>query len=665
MVGSRLDEKIKIWLFIFLVVLAGLSSLALLFPLDHSRDPYTVSFLLILAAVTGVRPIRIPAIRTEVSASDPFVFTAIAYVGGLPAVGASVLAVLGAAVIRRPAPRPEKLLFNLGAVLLATSSAAATFLNTGGVVGGKSLQQVGPLVCAATVYFVVNTLLVAMVIKVDSGEPFFKTWMRSGLWTSLSTYTGLTLAVGLLLLLEWVGPVGLALGIPPCWLLVTFYRTHKERLESQQQKIVQVEHDKIGLEKEVQERTQALQDALNSLGDVNQRLKNTNVRLEKAGRAKSEFLANMSHELRTPLNAIIGFSDLLKEGEPGPVNEEQLDFLNDINVSGIHLLQMINDILDLSKIEAGKLEVRRTEFELDEALQASSSMLRIQAEQKGLVLNINSTDDGLIASLDSGMVRQILINVLSNAVKFTPMGGKITLTASARDKNLVLRISDTGVGIPEEDLSKIFLEFYQVDGTYTRKHQGTGLGLALVRRMVELHEGTIEVESRVGEGTTFTLVFPNCVVGRREARPAESSGLGAKEPSFDGVTVMVVEDEPINMKLARNVLKRRGFGVLEANSGAAARAILRMVIPDLILMDIDLGGESGLDITRSLKSSPRTADIPVVALTAYASEADKQNARDAGCAGYITKPIRLNRLVSSLAVLLKKSSGEDPVEWAV
>ena len=665
MVGSRLDGKIRIRLLIILVTLTGLCSLVLLFPIDLDRDPFAVFFLLALALVTGVRPIRIPAIRTEVSASDPFVFTAIAYVGGLPAVAASVLAVLGAAVIRRPAPKRNKLLFNIGTVLLATSSAAITFLKTGGVVGGPSVQQIGPLILAATVYFLVNTLLVAMAIRVDSGEPFFRTWLRSGLWTGLSTCTGLTLAVCLLMLLELVGPIGLALGIPPCWLLVTFYRTHKHRLESQEQKIVQVEHDKVELEKKVLERTQELQDALNRLGYVNQTLKSTNIRLENAGRAKSEFLANMSHELRTPLNAIIGFSDLLKDGEPGPVNEEQFDFLNDINGSGVHLLQMINDILDLSKIEAGKLELRRTEFELAEALQAAVSMLRIEAEKTGLALNIESSDEGLIVNLDSGMVRQILINLLSNAVKFTPEGGKVTLSASIRDKNLVLQVSDTGAGIPEEDCPRIFQEFYQVDGTYTRKHQGTGLGLALVRRMVELHEGTIEVESRLGEGTTFSLVFPDCVVGCRETRQVEKQRSAATVLSFDGLTVLVVEDEPINMKLARNVLKRRGFGVLEANSGAAARAMLRMVIPDLILMDVDLGGENGLDITRSLKNSPRTKDIPVVALTAYASEADKQKARDAGCVGYITKPIRLNRLVDSLASLLQKPSDEGSVERAV
>jgi CheY-like chemotaxis protein len=177
--------------------------------------------------------------------------------------------------------------------------------------------------------------------------------------------------------------------------------------------------------------------------------------------------------------------------------------------------------------------------------------------------------------------------------------------------------------------------------------------------MVELHEGTIEVQSQVDEGSTFTMAFPACVSGCRESRPVQKEPSRQNYLSFEGVTVLVVEDEPINMKLARNLLKRRGFEVLEATSGAAARAMLRMVLPDLILMDVNLGGENGLDITRSLKRSPRTKEIPVVALSAYASEADKQKARDAGCAGYITKPIRLNRLAQSLAVVLQKFSRQE------
>ena len=657
--GSSPGKILRLRIFILGVFSVALVFVAFLPKVDLRQDPYALLLILVLALIAGARPIRIPAIGTEVSASDPFVFTAVAYLGGIPAVATSILAVLGAAAVRHPKPKVDKLLFNVATVLLSTACASVTFVAFGGVVGGKSMEQIGPLILAASAYFFVNTLLVAMVIRLDTGNPFLTTWFRSGLWTGLSTYTGLTLAVCLLMLLNVMGPIGLALGIPPCWLLITFYRTHKNRLESQQQKIVQVEHDNIELEKKVLERTRALQDALNRLGDVNENLKNTNQRLEKASHAKSEFLANMSHELRTPLNAIIGFSDLMRDGETGPVNEEQCDFLNDINGSGLHLLRMINDILDLSKIEAGKLELHRSEFELAGEMRAAVSMVRIQAEKKDLSLQIEYSSDGMITKLDPGMIRQVLLNLLTNAIKFTQPGGKIVLSASPRGRDLVVRVSDSGVGIPVNDLPNIFQEFYQVDGTYTRKHQGTGLGLALVQRMVELHDGTIEVESQPGQGSTFTMVFPECICGKVLPKKDERPRAAAAAPSFSGVTVLVVEDNPVNMKLARNVLKAKKFDVLEATSGEAAVAMLRSVRPDIILMDIELTGDDGLIITRRIKAHPRTADIPIIALTAYATEADRQKAMDAGCDGYITKPIRLNRLAAGLAAILGRST--DPV----
>jgi signal transduction histidine kinase/CheY-like chemotaxis protein len=654
--GSKQPKKFRLQAFILAVLSLAILSVSLLPKQDLSQNTYAVLLILVLALVAGARPIRIPAIRTEVSASDPFIFTAIAFLGGIPAIAASVLAVLGAAAVRQPKPKTDKLLFNIGSVLIATSLASISFHAAGGVIGAYALEQAGPLILAATVYFLVNTLLVALVIRIDTGNPFVSTWIRSCLWTGLSTYTGLTLAACLLVLLKLMGPIGLALGIPPCWLLIGFYRTHKERLESQQKKIVQVEQDNVELERKVLERTKALQAALNRLGDVNQNLETTNTNLEKASQAKSEFLANMSHELRTPLNAIIGFSDLLKEGEPGPVNTEQVDFLNDINKSGVHLLRMINDILDLSKIEAGKLEVHRNEFVLFDELQMIFSMVRLQAEKAGISLEIDVAWKRMITNLDAGLIRQILLNLLTNAVKFTQRGGSVSISVTARNRDLVVSVSDSGIGISAEDLPNIFHEFYQVDGTYTRKHQGTGLGLALVRRMVELHDGRIEVVSELGKGSTFSVLLPHCVSGQAPVEQGSEAVRIPVGPSFDGVSVLVVEDNPINMKLARNVLLARKFQVFEATSGEAALQMLSTVRPDIILMDIELSGADGLEITRILKADPGTADIPIVALTAYAADADRKRAMEAGCIGYITKPIQLNRLAASLAAVLGRAA---------
>jgi signal transduction histidine kinase len=228
--------------------------------------------------------------------------------------------------------------------------------------------------------------------------------------------------------------------------------------------------------------------------------------LEAASRHKSEFLATMSHELRTPLNAIIGFSQVLKQQMYGPLNERQAEYVDDVLSSGQHLLNLINDILDLAKVEAGRMELQPSTFELPELLENAASMVRERATRQGTGLTV--TMDGSVGAMegDERKVKQILFNLLSNAVKFTPSGGKVTLAARAADEQVVISVHDTGVGISAEDQEKIFEEFYQVGNSRTQ--EGTGLGLALTRRLVELHHGRLTVESESGVGSTFTATLP-------------------------------------------------------------------------------------------------------------------------------------------------------------
>jgi signal transduction histidine kinase len=230
--------------------------------------------------------------------------------------------------------------------------------------------------------------------------------------------------------------------------------------------------------------------------------------LEIANQHKSEFLANMSHELRTPLNAIIGFSEVLIEKMFGEVNEKQLDYLNDIHSSGRHLLSLINDILDLSKIEAGRMELDVSEFDLRAALANAMTLVKERAQRNGVELALEA-DPALGAfRADERKFKQIMLNLLSNAVKFTPSGGKVTVSARAAGGGLEVAVADTGVGIAPEDQSLVFEEFRQVGRDYTKKAEGTGLGLALVRKFVELHGGTIRLESEPGKGSTFTFNLP-------------------------------------------------------------------------------------------------------------------------------------------------------------
>jgi len=230
--------------------------------------------------------------------------------------------------------------------------------------------------------------------------------------------------------------------------------------------------------------------------------------LEVANKHKSEFLANMSHELRTPLNAIIGFSEVLKEGMFGEMNAKQSEYVNDIHTSGKHLLMLINDILDLSKVEAGRMELDLADFDVPMALQNALTLVRERAQRHGIRLSLEVDPDVGLFRADERKFKQILLNLLSNAVKFTPEGGKVGIAATREDGSLAVAVSDTGVGIAPEDHAAVFEEFRQVGRDYTSKAEGTGLGLSLAKRFVELHGGSIDVESQPGKGSTFTFRLP-------------------------------------------------------------------------------------------------------------------------------------------------------------
>ena len=230
--------------------------------------------------------------------------------------------------------------------------------------------------------------------------------------------------------------------------------------------------------------------------------------LEVANKHKSEFLANMSHELRTPLNAIIGFSEVLLEKMFGEINAKQQDYLSDIHSSGRHLLALINDILDLSKIEAGRMELEPSDFDVPTALQNAMTLVRERAQRHGIALSLDIDPAVRELRADERKFKQILVNLLSNAVKFTPDGGQVALRARLVERGLEVSVSDTGIGIAPEDQEKVFEEFRQVGGDYKTKQEGTGLGLALARRFVELHGGVISVQSELGKGATFTFTIP-------------------------------------------------------------------------------------------------------------------------------------------------------------
>src|SRR5215469_3199439 len=369
--------------------------------------------------------------------------------------------------------------------------------------------------------------------------------------------------------------------------------------------------------------------------------------LEIASRHKSEFLASMSHELRTPLNAIIGFSEVLLERMFGELNERQDDYLRDIWSSGKHLLELLNDILDLSKIEAGQMVLNRSEFDVGESLEYCLSLVRERAIKQRILLNLEVEPEVGLVNADRLRVRQVVLNLLSNAVKFTPDGGRVQVRASMRDQDLVVTVADTGPGVAAEDRQRIFDSFQQ--GTHhTEQVEGTGLGLTLSKQIVELHGGRIWVDSEPGNGSTFGFALP-----AGSGDPALTSvPLAALDPGLTmepapdlGPTVVVVEDDRRSFDLLRVYLEAAGARVVGARDGAEGLDTVRRLNPAGVILDILLPGVDGWEVLAQLKADPGTAAIPVIVV----SMVDERGRGFAlGAAEYLVKPVGKEQLLAAL-----------------
>ena len=389
------------------------------------------------------------------------------------------------------------------------------------------------------------------------------------------------------------------------------------------------------------------------------------IRAEGASDAKSKFLANMSHELRTPLNAILGFSELLEGQYYGSINEKQATYVQAIYSSGEHLLELINDILDLSKVEAGKMTFCGSSVTLGQLLENAFTIIKETAYKRGIRLELE-VDEPLLSHeiwADEIRLKQVVMNLLSNAVKFTPSGGTVRLEATKTDHEIQISVRDNGIGIEPEDQSRIFEEFEQVDSSFSRHQQGTGLGLSLTRKLVEMHGGNISVQSDgQNRGSVFKFQIPYVLPPMTETtdhRSPETLSTNKAESVVDDEidhqnrpTIMVVEDNSVNMKLTTNLLEIGGYRALPAFSSEEAINILKNQTPDLILMDISLPGMDGLTATQAIKKNPSTANIPVVALTAHAMKDDKERAVEAGCDAYLLKPIETRTFYMTISGLL-------------
>lgn len=373
------------------------------------------------------------------------------------------------------------------------------------------------------------------------------------------------------------------------------------------------------------------------LSDRQREIESKNRELEHANKAKSEFLTNMSHELRTPLNSVIGFSELLERQLFGQLNERQMEYVRDIKESGEHLLALINDILDLSKIEAGAMELDLSDVFLPDLLQGSIRMFREKAMKKNIKLDMRLDERVGTVFADARKIKQVIFNLLSNALKFTPEGGKVELSVTLENNSVLVRVRDTGIGISEEDREKIFLEFSQVDGSLSRRHEGTGLGLALSKKLVEMHGGKIWVESELGVGSEFIFSLPAEPVPPPAEARSDRPGRGADIDQRPGKEplVLVVEDDDRDARLIESYLKSEGYRVVRAVNGRQGLEMARKLYPQIITLDILMPVMDGWGLLKKLQADRELRGIPVIIISVVS---DLKKGLDFGASEVLVKP---------------------------
>lgn len=409
----------------------------------------------------------------------------------------------------------------------------------------------------------------------------------------------------------------------------------------------------LKLRNELQERLRTEEEIRELNLKLEQRVAERTIELERALKVKDEFLATMSHELRTPLNAILGLTESMQEGTAGVVNEKQVKYLNTIHESGRHLLNLINDILDLAKIEAGQVILDIVKMDIQSICQASLRMIHQLAHKKNQEVSfVMAQEIGLIWA-DQRRLKQMIVNLLSNAVKFTPNGGRLGLevTASRQEHTVSIAVWDHGVGISEKDLERLFQPFVQVDSALSRNSSGTGLGLALVAQMARLHGGQVRVKSAPGKGSRFTIILPwNPADGTGSPGPTKPAASSSNRP-MPGIplqTILLVEDTASAAMMVEDYLTVAGFNVMVAGNGLEAITAAESIHPDLILMDAMMPGMDGFEATRIIRKNPALQKTPILGLTALAMPGDRERCLEAGMNDHITKPVNLMDLLRTI-----------------
>ncbi|HEX8720951.1 MAG TPA: ATP-binding protein [Pyrinomonadaceae bacterium] len=623
----------------------ALGSCALLFSawsLPLARLDQRFLLLGLLVCVSSHVAVRIPRVSGRITVSDTLVFLTLLLYGGAAAVMLSALEGVYASL--RISRRPLTILFNsavLGLSTFLTASVLRALFGAADLAGAEySPYSLAAVFVMALVQYAANTGLIAAEKSMKLGERFWPTWKTYYLWTSVTYLAGASAAGVTARLVQAVGFYAVLTTVPIVAIIYFTYLTYLKNIEASEAHVEELSRYLTELKLSEAERERILL-----------REKAARAEAEAANRVKDEFLSTLSHELRTPLTSIIGWTSLMRSGQVR--GEVQAQALETIERNARIQSRLIDDLLDLSRIISGKLLLEAREVDLARVVADSVEVVRPAANAKNIRLRYEFEPGAHAVSGDPARLQQVAWNLLSNAVKFTPAGGEVTARLGYEGGRARLSVSDTGKGIPAEFLPHVFDRFRQADSATTRQYGGLGLGLAIVRHLVELHGGGVQAESEgEGKGSTFSVSFPVALAPACSCAPREAEGRAGVE-GLTGVRVLVVDDEQDTRRLISTVIAQSGAEVTACASAGEALVKLKTWRPHILMSDFGMPGEDGYALIEKVRALPaeRGGRTPAAALTAYARDEDRRRALAAGYQLHISKPFSPGDLIAAVADL--------------
>src|SRR5688572_10227586 len=607
-------------------------------------------FLCLMVMASSLIAIPIPRVSGRITVADTFVFLTLLLYGGAAAILVSALEGVAATLII--SKRPRTILFNSAILATSTFFTVAVLNWVSGppvdiIRSGFRKEFFGAICVMAFVQYIANTTLIAIEKAYKIKESTWQTWRTYYLWTSVTYFAGASAAGIIAILIDAYGFYAVVATAPIILIICFTYQTYLKNIEVS---VAQTEAARLHVE-ELSRYISELQRSEEARGQLLVRAERARSEAEAANRIKDEFLATLSHELRTPLTSLLGWSSVLREARR---DEKVLSQgLDAIDRNARVQAQLIDDLLDVSRIVSGKLNLDVRPLDISSVVRAAINVVRPAADAKGIRLDYLAAPGLGAISADSGRLHQIIWNLLSNAVKFTPQGGEIKIRIEQERSHAKVTVQDTGQGIDPEFLPRVFDRFRQADSSTTRSFGGLGLGLAIVRHLVELHGGTVSAESEgAGKGATFSATFP-LLTDRYEPIAQSAEWHASEVRSLDGLRVLLVDDEPEAREILTTVIGRTGAEVKACISASDALSKLAEWRPDVILSDIAMPDEDGYSFIGKVRSLPRDqgGDIPAAALSAYARDEDRMQALAAGYQMHIAKPIGASQLVTMVAKL--------------